>query len=147
MKVILLNDVQKLGRKYDIKEVSSGYAQNLLIPTGLAVAATGEALKRYSQQKAALDGEWKIQDELLSKNLQGLSEFVLTVQGKANEKGHLFAGLHKAEIAKELEANHIMIDPEAIVLEHAIKEVGEHMIEVKAAGKSVKFKLIVEALG
>ncbi|MCX6719267.1 MAG: 50S ribosomal protein L9 [Candidatus Taylorbacteria bacterium] len=146
MRIILLTDVAKLGRKFDIKEVASGYAQNLLIPQGLAVAATPEAMKRFEIERAASEGERKVQEELMSETFKGLSDFVLTVKGKANEKGHLFAGLHKAEITKELEAKRIMIDPEAIVLEHAIKEVGEHIIEVKSAGKSVKFKLIVEAL-
>lgn len=146
MKVILLKDVPKLGKRYDTKTVSDGHALNLLIPRGLALAATPDAIKRLGLEKSRIEGERKVQEELLAQNLKGLSGVVLTVSGKANEKGHLFAGLHREEIVKELSAQaHLDIDPYSIQLEHPLKEVGEHAIQVKAAGKSVSFKLIIKA--
>jgi large subunit ribosomal protein L9 len=145
MKVILLKDVSKLGRKYDVKTVSDGHALNLLIPQGFAIAATNDALRRLEAEKAKMDGTKKIHEDLLVKNLKGLDGKTLTIAGKANEKGHLFAGLHREEIAAEVtKQTHLQIDPESIELEHAIKEVGEHTIQVKVAGKGAQFKLIVE---
>ena len=151
MKIILLNNVPKLGQKYDIKNVSDGYALNLLIPRGLAIAATPEALKKAEAQRAKLEGEKKVSEELMSENLKRLDGMTLTIVGKANDKGHLFAGLHRDEIAKELNSQmQIQIDPSSIQLEHPIKEVGEYDIEVKReglpagqAGKSAKFKMVV----
>lgn len=146
MKIILLKDVKKLGKKNDIKEVSSGHALNFLIPNGDAIAATKQSLKQVEVQKAKMAGEHKIEAELLAKNIEQLNKTVLTVKGKANEKGHLFAGLHQKEIAAELlNQTRLQISPESIQLEHPIKEVGEHSISVAAAGKTAKFKLVIEA--
>lgn len=146
MKVILTKDVSKLGKRFDIKEVSSGYALNLLIPQGLALTATPDAIKRVEIEKKKIDGERKVQEELLAKNIQDLEAVTLTVVGKANAKGHLFAGLHTEEIAKEVQKQTgLQVDPSFIQLEHAIKEVGEHTIEVKAGEKSAKFKLVIAA--
>ena len=145
MKIILLKDIAKLGRKYDIKTVSDGHALNLLIPRGAAIAATPDALKRVELEKAKLDGERRVQEELLVKNLEGLKDITLTVSGKANDKGHLFAGMHREEIAREIERQtRLRIDPSFIELDHPIKEIGEHNIIVKAEGKSVTFKLLIE---
>jgi len=146
MKVILQNDVAKLGKKYDVKDVSAGHALNLLIPHGDAIAATPEALRQAELAKARTEGEKKVRTELAVKNLEGLDGLVLNVSGKVSDKGHLFAGLHKEAVAAELlKQTELQVDPAAIQLEHPIKELGEHEIEVKAAGKSVKFKLIVSA--
>lgn len=146
MKVILLKDIQKIGRKYEVKEVSDGHAINFLIPQKLAIAATTEAMKRFELERAKAEGERKVREELLLKNIQSLEDITLTIAGKANEKGHLFAGLHREAIAEELfKQTRLKIDPSFIVLDHPIKEVGEHTIEVKAEGKSVKFKVSIIA--
>ena len=71
----------------------------------------------------------------------------MNITGKANEKGHLFAGLHREEIAKEIEKQtQLQVDPTFIQLDHPIKEVGEHEIAVKGGGKSAKFKVVIEAI-
>ncbi len=158
MKVILLKDVQKLGRKYDTKDVSSGHALNLLIPKGLAIVATAEAVKRIDILKKQMDGDKKVNEDLLIMNVKGLDGIELRVSGKANEKGNLFAGLHREAIVEQIFLQtKLQIDPAFIQMEHPIKELGEHIIEVIAPsvaldgavkgkeGKSVKFKLIVEA--
>lgn len=146
MKVILLKDVAKLGRRYEVKEVKSGHALNFLIPKGEAVIATPEALKRVEAQRAKLDLERKVSEDLLAKSLKDLEGVMIKISGKANEKGHLFAGLHREAIASEIaKQTTLRLDPSFIELEHPIKEVGEHMVEVKAGGKSAKFKLVIEA--
>lgn len=147
MKIILLKDVAKLGKKNDVKEVSSGHALNFLIPRGEAIAATKQSLKQVDLRKNKEEGERMVENELLAKNIEDLNKTTLTVKGKANDKGHLFAGLHQKELAAELlKQTRLQISPEAIQLEHPIKEVGEHTISVKAGGKSASFKLVIEAL-
>jgi large subunit ribosomal protein L9 len=146
MKVILLKDVSKLGRRFDVKTVSDGYALNLLIPQKLAIAATPAALKQVESQKAKTEGERKVHEELLVKNLKDLEGKKITVSGKANDKGHLFAGLRREDVAGELQKQtELQIDPESIQLEHPLKEVGEHTIEVKVGNRSAKFILLIEA--
>ncbi len=147
MKIILLKDVSKIGRRYETKNVSDGHALNLLIPQGLAIAATPDAVKRMEKERVKVEGERRIHEDLLLKNLKDLDGKTISIFGKANEKGHLFAGLHKEEIAAELtKQTQLQIDPSMIVLEHPIKEVGEHDIPVDGAGKKTKFKLVVKAL-
>jgi large subunit ribosomal protein L9 len=142
MKVILLKDVPKVGRRYETKDVSEGYAANLLIPRGLAIAATASAVKSIGLEKAKTDGEQKIHDDLLMKNIATLDGKTITLKLKANEKGHLFAGIHKAELLPELEKQAgIQINSENLILEKPIKTAGEHTIDVKGVGKSAKFTL------
>jgi large subunit ribosomal protein L9 len=145
MKVILLKDVAKLGKRFDIKEVSSGHALNFLIPRGLVAAGTPDALNKYAVEKQKMSAEKKIHEDLLLKNLTGLEQVVLKVSGKANDKGHLFAGLHREELAAELASQvRIQVDPSFIILEHPIKELGEHKIQVSGGGKTTTFTLVVE---
>jgi len=147
MKIILLKDVAKLGRKHDVKNVSDGHALNLLIPQGLVIPATPEALKQLEIQKAKTEGQKKVHEGLLAQNMKNLGSTTITIAGKANEKGHLFAGLHREVIAQELsKQSGLQIDPSFIQVEHPIKEIGEHQVEVKGGGKSAKFTLVVKAV-
>lgn len=147
MKVILQKDIAKLGRKYDIKEVNSGHAHNLLIPQGLAILATKEAIKKAEIEKSRLEGERKVHEDLLIKNIKDLEDVTLNISGKANDKGHLFAGIHKETIVAELlKQTELQIDPSFIDMEHPIKEIGEHTVEVKGRDKTAKFKVVVTAI-
>ncbi len=147
MKIILLKDIQKLGKKYETKEVSSGHALNLLIPQGHAVAATSEAVKRFETMRAAAEGERKVQQDLLVKNIKDLENVTLTISGKANEKGHLFAGIHKEQIIDQLfKQTQLRISAESIELEHPLKTVGDHTIAVSGAGKSTKLKVVIASV-
>jgi len=131
MKVILTKDVPKLGIKYDVKEVSAGYARNFLFSRGLAEQATDKILKSVEIKKKQASQEKEISQDILEKNLVAIDGLRLTAEEKANEKGHLFAGVHKEEIVKILkEQKHVEIPPELIELEHPIKEIGEHKIKV-----------------
>ena len=146
MKIILLKDIPKVGKKYDVKEMSEGYAQNMLIPKGLAISATGDALKRVELEKARSDGEKKVKEELLAKNLKELEGTKIIMTEKANEKGHLFAAIHKPEIISAIQKQtRIQIDSEYIILNKPIKEIGAHTIEVKAGNKNTKFSLEVKS--
>ena len=95
MKIILLKDIPKIGRKYDVKDVADGYALNLLIPRELAAIASPQAMKRVEQMKEKEGAEKKIQADLLLKNLETIKGLTLNLKEKANDKGHLFAGVTK----------------------------------------------------
>ena len=146
MKIILLKDVPKVGRKYEMKDISDGYALNLLIPKGLAIAATKDAIKRVDLEKSRDEGEKRVHQELLLKNLAELAGVTISMTEKANEKGHLFAGVHKLEIIPAIQKQtRLQIDAEHIVLDKPIKEIGMHEIQVRVGEKSIKFNLDIKA--
>ena len=148
MKVVLLKDVTKVGKKYDIVTVSAGYAQNFLIRNNAAKVATPSVIAEVEIKKKRIDEEHKIQEDLLAKNLEDIAKTKIEIKEKVNEKGHLFAGIHKEVIAAEIKKQtRLDISPDFIELAHPIKEVGEHEVEIKAHGKSVKLKLIISASG
>lgn len=144
MKIILLKDVPKTGKKYDVKTVSDGFALNSLIPKGLAEVATPAALKRAEKMKSEDTAHKKVQEDLLLMNMKAIEGVTLEISEKANEKGHLFAGIHKGEIISVLKAKKsIDLLPDFIILEKPIKEVGEYEIEIKVSDKKAKLKVVV----
>ncbi len=145
MQIILLSDVSGIGKKSDIKNVAEGHARNFLIPRGLAAEATPTRVKSVLTEKTRQEGEQKIQKDLLAKNLAALESITLTVVATANEKGHLFKGIHALDIAAAIKAQtRIDIPPEAIELPNPIKEIGEHEIAVSSGAKKATFKLLVQ---
>lgn len=145
MKVIFLKDVPKIGKRHETKNIADGYASNFLIPNGLAIAATPDAVKRIATEKGREDGERKVHEDLLIKNLKEIDGKSVTMTETANEKGHLFAGIHAAEIVPAVfKETQVQIAPEFIVLEKPIKEVGEYTINLKVGDRSAKFKLVIK---
>jgi large subunit ribosomal protein L9 len=146
MKIILLKDVPKIGRKYDIKDVAEGYAQNMLLPRGLAVVASPQEVRKVEQMKTAEMMDKKIQADLLAMNMDTIKGLTLNLKEKANDKGHLFAGITREVLVAEiLKMTRLNLDPEYIKLDKPIKEVGEHKVTVEAGGKKADFTLIVES--
>ena len=147
MKVIFLKDVPRVGKKDDIKDVSDGYAQNFLFPRRLAIVATMQAVANLERQQKEIKIEREVQESLLLKNLEGIKDKIITMEGKANEKGHLFQAIHAKEISDAMHREHqAEISPEFIDLEKPIKELGEFTIPIKIKNKKSSFKLIVKAL-
>ena len=148
MQIILLRDVAGVGRKNDLKQVAEGYARNSLIPKGLAADATPEKVKAIRAQQTKQDEEKKVQDDLLAKNIKALHGTTIIIEGKANEKGHLFKGIHREEIAAEIRKRaHFEIPVEAIALPEPIKEVGEREVSISAKESKATFKLLVQSIG
>ncbi len=146
MKVILLKDVKKLGKKFEIKSVADGFALNFLIPQRLAEVSNDSNMSKLNARKTMDEAQKKIQEDLLMKNLKSLDGVTLELKEAANDKGHLFKGVHKEEITAGLKSQgHLDITPNYIVLDKPIKEVGEYEIEAKVQEKSVKFKLVISA--
>ncbi len=136
MKVILLKNVAKLGKKFEVKDVSDGHALNMLIPQGYAEPATASALKKLEARKAQELAAQKKAEEVLAKNLKAISGKVYEVQTNVNEKGHLFAAIDATEISKLIsEESKIEIPAQYIQLEKPIKEAGEHRLTI-AIGES-----------
>jgi len=131
MRIILLQDVENLGKKYDVKEVASGYARNFLIPKGLAKIATKENLKWLENQKEI---EVKKAEEELKKvqeiatNIDG-QEIIISV--KVGEEGQLFESITSQKIYEKLKELGFEIKKSQIDLTEPIKELGEYPVKIK----------------
>ncbi|MFA6520276.1 MAG: 50S ribosomal protein L9 [Candidatus Paceibacterota bacterium] len=144
MRVIFLQDVPRVGKRHDIKEVNDGYVMNFLIPRKLAEIATPKAVADLEKRKKNIEIEREVQEDLLMKNLEEIKGKVLTIKAKADEKGHLFKGIHTKEIVEEMKKqNHADISAEFIILEKPLKEIGEFEIPIEIKHKKSSFKLII----
>jgi large subunit ribosomal protein L9 len=151
MKVILKENIKGVGKKYEVKNVADGYANNFLIPRKLAEYASPEAVKVAEILKATNIAEIEIREKLTEKQIEMLKAIKIIMHKKSNEKGHLFEKIHPGEISEALkEQAKIEIDPEFLIMEKPIKEVGEHTIIAQVglpaqAGKNRgEFILVIE---
>ncbi|MEI8270473.1 MAG: 50S ribosomal protein L9 [bacterium] len=146
MKVIFLKDVPRVAKRHDIKEISDGYAVNFLFPRGLAKMANIQNLAELERNQKEVSIKREVQEGLLLKNLEEIKGIVLTMKGKANEKGHLFSAIHKKELVEAIQKEkHVEIDEDFIVLDKPVKEIGDFEIPVVIKGKHSFFKLKVLA--
>lgn len=128
MKVILLKDVARLGRKSEVKDVPLGHAQNFLIPRKLAVLATPENLKRLNADTTRIKKEEAEEIQSFEQALSGLKGQKVTYAAEANEQGHLFRGVNAKDIAGTIQALGFSVDEHNVVLEHPLKTIGVHEI-------------------
>jgi large subunit ribosomal protein L9 len=147
MKIIFLQDVPKVGKRHDVKEINDGYAMNFLLPRKLATPATPTAIAELDKRKKNIEIERGVQESLLLKSLEEIKGKIIKIKGKANEKGSLFKAIHKKEIVEEMQKQHRAdISEEFIVLEKPIKEVGEFEIPIEIKHKKSSFKLVIEKI-
>lgn len=131
MKIILIKDVEKLGKKYEIKEVSSGYARNYLIPKDLAIQASEKLLKWAETQR---EKEEKKADE----KLKNVSEFVSAIDGleieitvKVGKEDQFFEKINQQKISEGLKELGFEIKKSQIELEKPLEELGEFPVKIK----------------
>ncbi|MCK5027861.1 MAG: 50S ribosomal protein L9 [Candidatus Pacebacteria bacterium] len=147
MKVILLDDVPKIGKKYESKEVSPGYARNYLFPNKLAEVATKKTLDKIELLRSLHEEKIREEEARLMKEIEGIKNAVITLKEKANDKGYLFAGIRaegllphiKEQLKLDLKAHHIILDK-------PLKELGEHTVQAHVQDKTAEFKVIIEEI-
>ena len=131
MKVVLKEDVKKLGSKGDVVDAAPGYARNYLMPRGLAVEATKQKIKEMKEKEAKknrLESE-KREDANKLKNKLESEKFVIKV--KAGENGRLFGSVNTKDIAEAAAAKGYDIDKRKIDLDDSIKSLGMHTVQTK----------------
>jgi len=146
MKVILLQDVDGLGKKYEIKEVKNGHARNLLLPQKLAKAATKQALKWLADQKEVIEKE--AEEDL--KKVQALASELdgeeVAISVKTGDEGQLFESINSQKIAEKLKEMGFDVKKSQIKLENPIKEVGEFPISITLSHNlEAEIKVIISA--
>lgn len=131
MKVILLKDVERIGKKFEVKKVKDGYARNFLIPQGLAKLATKNALIWLETQKEI--GEKKAEEGL--KKIQEITSAVddqeIIISVKLGEQSQLFESITAQKISEKLKEAGFDVKKTQINLPEPIKELGEFPVKIK----------------
>jgi large subunit ribosomal protein L9 len=129
MKVVLLKDIENMGKEGEVKEVADGYARNFLLPKKLAELATKESMRKVEAKKTKGAEEAKMELEeaqKLAELLEGRELFI-----KVKEKdGKLFGSVNEKTIAKTLKDDGLKVNPANIKLVEPIKEVGEYDVAI-----------------
>jgi large subunit ribosomal protein L9 len=132
MQLVLTENVANLGKQGDVVEVRPGYGRNYLVPRGLATQPTPHNLRllerfkiRVTQARAARVADLKALAEQIQK-MAGI-----TIEVNANEEGHLYGSVGAAEVSKGLKAKGLLIEPDMVRLEGAIKETGLYAVKLQ----------------
>ena len=146
MKVILKDTVASLGKLGDTVKVSDGYARNFLIPKGLAVEANDKTAKVFEEQKKHVFKQAeriRKSAETTAAELQGIT---VTISRRVGEQHKLFGSVSTKDIESALQALGMVVDRKTILLDEAIKAVGEFPVKIKLpAGITAEIKVCVVA--
>lgn len=130
-KLLLLEDVVNLGRSGDIVTVKPGFARNFLLPKKKAVVASKAALRlraRLVEERQKKAAEDRAQAEELATRIAAVS---FSTEVKIDPEGHLYGSVSAADVVKLLETEGVIIDKGQVALEHPIKTLGEHKVQLK----------------
>jgi large subunit ribosomal protein L9 len=134
MKIILLQDVEGLGKAGDLKEVSNGYARNYLVPRRLAAAATPGLIANRAQRVAAEQRRVEKQAEQNRQQAERLNTVTLTFRARVGTQGRLYGSITSQDIASALrEVEDIIVDRRSIELSDPIRSPGTFTVPVRIA--------------
>jgi large subunit ribosomal protein L9 len=148
MQIMLVEDVQHVGKAGDVVEVRQGYGRNYLLPRGLATYVNTHNLKLLELHKIKVTKirEAKLADlRSMAEQLQRVS---VTIQSNANEEGHLFGSVGAPEIVAALKQQNLLVEHDAIKLEGVIKELGLYEVKLQLAPEiETNIKVLVISQG
>lgn len=131
MEVILKQDIEKLGKKFEIVKIADGHGRNYLIPRGLAVPVTEENMKMLEAEK---EKARRIENKLAleAKEICGkIESLTVTIKARVGEEGKLFGSVTSSDLADALAAEKIEVDKRKIELEEPIKTLGNFTVPIK----------------
>ncbi len=131
MKVILTEEVPRLGKAGDLVDVAAGYGRNSLIPSGKAMKATPQNLRIFEYQRRQLlekMNKAKKEAERLASKIEGMS---CTVSKPAGEEDKIFGSVTSMDIQESLKVEGVEVDRKKIILEEPIKSLGIYAVPVK----------------
>ncbi len=148
MKVILTNDVPKLGKSGEMKTVADGFATNYLIPNSLAVPAAGGAYRAWQHDIASREEKRKREREDAEIAANRIAGTTLTMGVKVGEGGKLYGSITAKDIADALGRRGIDVDRHKVDLEEPLKSLGTYKVAVKvASGMAPEVTIVVEPKG
>jgi len=135
MQVILIQDVEKIGQRGDIVDVSRGYVRNFLVPRGLAEVATPSKMEEARREMEEAEERDRRLAERAGEVAETLNKSVITIEARTGEDERLFGSVTAANIAASIEqARGIHLDRRRIRLEEPIKSLGTHQVPVQVHG-------------
>jgi large subunit ribosomal protein L9 len=135
MQVILTQDVEKIGRRGDIVEVSRGYVRNFLVPRNLAEVATPAKMEEARRQMEEAEERERRMAERAEEIAATLNKSVITIEARTGEDERLFGSDTAANIADAVQkARGIHLDRRRVLLEEPIKSLGTHQVPVQVHG-------------
>ena len=135
MQVILTQDVEKIGQRGDIVDVSRGYVRNFLVPRGLAEVATPSRMEEARRQMEEAEERDRRMAERAGEVAQTLNKSVITIEARTGEDERIFGSITPANIVDAIErARGIRIDRRRVRLEEPIKSLGTHQVPVQVHG-------------
>ncbi len=144
MKVILLENIKGVGRMGDVKNVADGYGRNFLLARGMAKIATEQNMKEVESLKKKAEASEKIKVEKAQELAERIKDTVIEIERKANEKGTLFDGIEKKDLAAALQSKlGLQIEEDMVKLEEPIKSIGKHTLDLELAPE-IKTQIVVE---
>jgi len=129
-KLILIEDVDGLGRRGSLVRAKDGYSRNFLLPKQLAVVATRDNLKRLEGLRKKFQEEEKVRVEKAKGLLERMQDLSVTITVKASEEGHLYGSVNTAVLVEALAAKDLVVDPRVLKLAEPIKEIGVYQVPV-----------------
>ena len=133
MKVLLYEDVEKLGYLGDIVDVATGYARNYLLPQGIAKPATSSNIKAIADKRARGAQQRIAEHGRLAKTAEAVAGAEAVVAAKANDQGHLFGSVTEKDIAANLREQGFEVADSVVRLDEHIKDVGTHAVTLRFA--------------
>lgn len=145
MKVVLMQDVKGVGKKYQLIEVSEGYGRNFLIPKKLAKLADNKSVNEAKTKEEAIKFKKKTEKEAAIDTKNELEKRYIEFRHKIGENGKLFGSVTEKEIADEIKAKfNIDVDKKKITLKTPIKQIGSYVSEIKLyEGVVANLKIVV----
>ena len=131
MKVLLCEDIDRLGWLGDVVEVNNGYARNYLLPQGLAKVANESSIRAIAEEKARRAEQRRLDGKRLEEAVKAIEGAEAVVAAKANEQGHLFGSVNERQIAENLRQQGFEVRDEIVQLPEHIKEIGTHSVTLK----------------
>jgi large subunit ribosomal protein L9 len=133
MKIILREDVEKLGKAGEVVKVKDGYGRNYLIPRQLAVLANVRNMKSLDHDRRTIETRAKKTRKTAEATAATLSAVSLVLPAKAGEEGKLFGAITSRDIAEALGKAGVTVDRKAIQLADPIKQVGDYKVKIRVA--------------
>lgn len=137
MKVILREDIEKLGKAGEVVKVADGYGRNYLIPRNLAFLANVRNMKTLEHDRRVIETRAKKARKAAEDVAQSLSGMTVAISAKAGEEGKLFGAVTSRDIAEALEKAGVEMDRKSIQLAEPIKQIGEYKVKVRVAAEVV----------